>query len=170
MTIASRMVSRRALLGAGLAGGAALVSGCGPPEQSPAAAADVLADQLRADQAAARAYDGLSGLVPGADRPVVERLATRARARERRVRDALRQAGGTPPPQAPAPAARGLEAALAGERRALEVHVAGIGLLGEREWRALLADLVVGAAEHESALLALLGRPAAPTAFPGQPA
>jgi rubrerythrin len=62
-----------------------------------------------------------------------------------------------------------LEAALAAEQQALRAHVEGIGLLGEREFRALFADLVAEAAQHESALLTLLDRPAAPTAFPGQP-
>jgi hypothetical protein len=117
--------------------------------------AAVLGEQLRLSRVAAAAHE------PGP-------LAAAAHARAKQLEAAVRSAGGTP---GPVPGGSlGTEAALAAERAALAAHVQAVGRLEEREWRELLAELITGAAESEAALLAQLGRPPAPTAFPGQPA
>jgi hypothetical protein len=69
LTIASRMVSRRALLGAGLAGGAALLTGCGPDEIPATRPADVLSEQLRVTQLVVAAYAGVDAARAGARAP-----------------------------------------------------------------------------------------------------
>ncbi|MDA0165477.1 hypothetical protein OM076_34730 [Solirubrobacter ginsenosidimutans] len=146
------MVTRRALLGAGAL---ALLAGCGPPEEAKVDPAAVLDEQLRVTQAVASAYAG------GAER-------RNAEARVKLVEDALRDAGGTPG-AAPAAGATGATAALAAESAALRAHVAAVGELGGDDHRELLSGLIVEAAAAESRLLAELGRPPLPTAFPGQP-
>jgi hypothetical protein len=151
------VVTRRALLGAG--GVALLAAGCGPPEEPEIVPEDVLREQLRLSRAVVAAYAGVAEAGP---------LRTNAQARARRLEDALRELGAateTPPPAG----AGGPEAALAAESAALRAHVAAVGLLGERRWRELLSGLVAGAAAGESGALALLGRPAVPESFPGQP-
>jgi hypothetical protein len=153
MTIASRIVTRRALLGAGAL---ALLAGCGPPEEPKIDAGRVLGEQLRVTQAVADAYAG----VPGEGR-------ANAEARVRRLEAAMKQAGGNVVTITGADS--GLEQALAAESEALRAHVAAVGQLEAPQWRELLAGLITDAAAGESALLARLNRPSAPTAFPGEP-
>lgn len=144
MTIASRTVSRRALLAAGAAGAGAL-AGCGPPAPKVADRKAVLDEQLRLTLLAA--------------------VAGAANARERAR--TLRAAGAT----AATPAGpKGPQAAYDAERRALAGYVAAIGELGDRGSRDLLGGLVVDAAQSEAELARRLKRDPLPTAFPGQPA
>ncbi|WP_157592265.1 hypothetical protein [Solirubrobacter soli] len=147
------MVTRRALLGAGAL---ALLAGCGPQEEPPADASAVLSEQLRLTQAVADAYSGVAG-----------EGGVGASRRVEKLEAALRAAGGTPPRVASG--ATGVEAALAAEQAALRGHVAAVGELEDPTYRELLAGLIADAAASESALLTMLKRPAAPTAFPGQP-
>src|SRR4051812_22109928 len=147
VTIAARMVTRRALLGAGLVA----LAGCGPPDEPEVVTSDVWRDQLRAAQRVVAAYEGVDG---------AQHLRARARARVKRL-EAVAQAG------APPATAAGAQAALAAERAELLAHVNAIDLLGDRASRALLADLVADSAQSEAALLALLGRRPLQTAFPG---
>jgi hypothetical protein len=146
--------TRRALLGAGAL---ALLAGCGPPDEPEPDVSVVLGEQLRAELRVVAAYEGVDDAKAAA-------LARRARERVRRLEEAGAAAATTPPASA-----SGLEAALEAERAALEAHVQAVGLLESREHRELLAELIAGAAAHESALLTLLGRPPSPSAFPGQP-
>jgi hypothetical protein len=152
------VVTRRALLGAGAS--ALVIAGCGPPEESEVDVGSVLSEQLRVSLAAAEAYDGL---------PEAGSLRANAEARARRVSDALDRLGGKPSRSLQFASGTGLEAALAAESAALRAHVAAVGQLQDRESRELLAGLITDAAQAESALLARLGRPPSPTAFPGQP-
>jgi hypothetical protein len=138
------------------AGALTLLAGCGPQEEPPVDVGAVLSEQLRATQAVAAAYSG----VPGDGRVNAQR-------RVDRLEEALRDAGGTPKP-APS-GATGVEAALAAEQAALRAHVAAVGQLENAAYRELLAGLITEAAAGESALLTVLKRPAAPSAFPGQP-
>jgi hypothetical protein len=147
------MVTRRALFGAGAV---ALLAGCGSQEEPEADAGKVLSEQLRATQAVAAAYAGVAG-----------EGRVNAEARVARLEAAVRDAGATPRP-APS-AATGVEAALAAEQAALRAHVAAVGELEAPEYRELLSGLIADAAAGESALLTVLKRPAAPSAFPGQP-
>jgi hypothetical protein len=148
------MVTRRRLLAAGLSGGAALLTGCGADEVAGPRPADVLTEQLRVTQLVVAAYAGV-------DAP---RAAARARARVRKIEAAL----GASPPAPAGPS--GPAAAYAAERTALAAHVAAVGQLGDPDLRALLSELVAGAAQGEAALAGLLKRDPLPTAFPGQPA
>jgi len=147
------VVTRRALFGAGAL---TLLAGCGPQEEPEADTGKVLTEQLRATQRVAAAYAGVAG-------------EGRVNAAERvdRVQAALRDAGGTPGPAPAGPA--GVEAALAAEQAALRAHVAAVGQLKAAPYRELLVGLIADAAAGESALLTVLKRPPAPSAFPGQP-
>ena len=116
----------------------------------------VLSEQLRATQAVAAAYSGVAG-----------EGRVNAQRRVDRLEEALRDAGGTP--KAAPSGATGVEAALAAEQAALRAHVAAVGQLKNAAYRELLAGLITEAAAGESALLTVLKRPAAPSAFPGQP-
>ncbi|MDA0180257.1 hypothetical protein OJ997_08120 [Solirubrobacter phytolaccae] len=153
------MVSRRALLGAG----ALLLVGCGPPDEPEVNAANVWRDQLLASMRAEVAYP---------------EIALRSAARDR-VRQLEAAAGGAiaasvfVPPQAPGQTReeqrkRQLESALDGERRALQAHVAAVGVLEDRASRELLGTLIAGTAEAVSALRAELDEPPIVDAFPGQ--
>jgi hypothetical protein len=155
--------TRRALLGAGLAGGGALLTGCGDEAQPPVRESDVLARQLTATQAVVAAYGELT------NPPELHALASRARAREQRLQVALRAAGGKPAAAAPAPAEPSVDAALAAQRRALAAHVAAVGELHGAAPLALLTGLVTGAAEDEAVLAGLLGRNPLANPFPGEP-
>ncbi|HEY6888316.1 MAG TPA: hypothetical protein VI300_11065 [Solirubrobacter sp.] len=146
------MVTRRALLGAGAL---SLLAGCGPPDEPKVDAGQVLGEQLRVTQLVVGAYAG------GAER-------RNAEARVKRIEDALVAAGGTPG-AAPASGVVGANEALAAESAALRAHVAAVGELGGNDYRELLSGLIVDAASAQSRLLAELGRPPLPTAFPGQP-
>jgi hypothetical protein len=149
------VVTRRALLGAGAV---ALVAGCGPPEEPEIVPSEVLSDQLRVSSEALAAYEGVDDVGPERGFAV---------ARVRQLAAAVRSAGGTVEPGRVAPRT-GLEEALAGERRALEAHVAAIGLLGEREWREMFGEFIAGSARNEASLRTKLGRQPLETAFPGQ--
>jgi hypothetical protein len=140
------VVSRRALLGAG----ALLMVGCGPPDEPEVNAAEVWGEQLRASQRALAAY-------PASISPRVK-----ASERVRRL-EALAGAAGETPTGTPS-----LEAALAAERVALQTHVAAVGLLADRESRAILAELVAGTAEAVAHLRHLMDEPPIVDAFPGQ--
>ncbi|HET6549481.1 MAG TPA: hypothetical protein VFG79_13535, partial [Solirubrobacter sp.] len=115
--------------------------------------ADVLEEQWRASAAAAASYSGVDG---------VAELRRAAEARTRRLGDAVERAGGTVPGRTLTARSERVEDVLAAERRALEVHVAGVGQLGAREYRSLLAGVIAGSAAAESALLERLDRPPAP--------
>jgi hypothetical protein len=164
LTGGSRTISRRALLGAGLAGGAALVAGCGADEAPAAPASEVLARQLAAAQGVVAAYGSLS--TPAE----VPALARRARGREQQLESAVSAAGGTPPAASSAAAAPSVERALAAQRAALAAHVAAIGAIRAPATLELLTGLVVDSAADEAALAALLGRDPLANPFPGEPA
>jgi hypothetical protein len=138
------VVSRRTLLAAG--GAAVLLGGCGE-EDEPAApsAADALLRSLAAERALAAAAR--------------DRIAARARERARQLASAVSEEGGRPH-HAPADAEGGDAAAAA--RAALVAHVDALPPLG-RDQRALMGELIVGAAAD---LAALTGE-AEP--FPGTP-
>jgi hypothetical protein len=138
------VVSRRTLLAAG--GAAVLLGGCGE-EDEPAApsAADALLRSLAAERALAAAAR--------------DRIAARARERARQLASAVSEEGGRPH-DAPADAEGGDAAAAA--RAALVAHVDALPPLG-RDQRALMGELIVGAAAD---LAALTGE-AEP--FPGTP-
>jgi hypothetical protein len=150
--------TRRALLGAGAV---ALLAGCGPEEKPEVDAGAVLDEQLRVSRAVVDAY----GNVPAAGS-----LRSNAEARVHRIDTALeplRGEGGEL--EAKQTAETGLEAALAAESVALRAHVAAVGLLRDREWRELLAGLIVDSSTNQAALRLLLDQPPLPTAFPGEP-
>ena len=161
--------TRRALLlGAGAT--ALVAAGCGPADEPEVHAADVLAQQLRAEQAVVAAYEAIGDddlSIP--DNWRSQTLLARTRARITKLDAALRGEGGVPGGPLEKPANAGLEAVLEAERRALRVHVRAVGQLQEPKWRELLADLVASSAAHETALLQMLERPPLPSAFPGQP-
>jgi hypothetical protein len=156
------VVTRRALLGAGAV---ALLAGCGPQEEAEVVPAEVLSEQLRAEEQVVAAYVALSGLPLDAGARASE-LRTGASARIDRL-----EAAGAKPSGAPVdpPATPGLEAALEAERRALRAHVQALGQLRDPKWSELLGGLITSSAAHETALLKLLERPPLPSAFPGQP-
>jgi hypothetical protein len=158
------VVTRRALLGAGAL---ALLSGCGPPEEAEVVPAEVLSEQLRAEERVVAAYVALPDGSSSIDAPWrPSDLRARASARIDRLEAAGAKASGAPvdPPATP-----GLEAVLEAERRALREHVRALGLLRDPKWTELLAGLITSGAAHETALLELLERPPLPSAFPGQP-
>jgi len=161
------VTTRRALLGAGAV--ALLSAGCGPPDQPETVPADVLREQLRAEQAVLVASESVGNL-PMPDAFQRRRLAERTRERIELLTEALVAEGADPDvPEPEPPAEPGLEALLAAERRALRVHVQAVGRLRDPKWSELLGRLVAGSAMHEPAVLALLGRPVLPSPFPGQP-
>jgi hypothetical protein len=147
------VVTRRALFGAGAL---TLLAGCGAEEEPEIDPRKVLAVQLRATQVVAAAYAGVAG-----------EGRVNASRRVELLEAAVRESGGTP--SAPPAADTGVEAALAAEQTALRAHVAAVGDLKAPVYRELLAGLIVDAAAGESALLTMLDRPPAPSAFPGQP-
>ncbi len=153
MTIASRIVTRRALLGAGAL---TLLAGCGPQEEPAVDAGAVLREQLRVTQLAAAAYAGVAG-------------EGRVRAQERvaLLEAAVRDAGATPAAAPSGPT--GVAAALGAEQAALRAHVAAVGQLEKPVYRELLAGLIADAAAGEAALLTTLDQSATKTAFPGEP-
>jgi hypothetical protein len=154
LTIASRIVTRRALFGAGAL---ALLAGCGPQEEPEVDAGKVLGEQLRLTQAVVDAYSGVTG-------------EGRANAQRRvgRIKAAL--AGMHVQPRYTITDGTGsLQEALAAEQEALRGHVAAVGELKAAPYRELLAGLIADAAAGEAALLATLDQPPVPSAFPGQP-
>jgi hypothetical protein len=148
MTLASRMVTRRALLGAGVDA----LAGCGPPEEPAVVPSEVWGEQLRAAQTTYSAYASVRG---------VNDLRARARARVRRLQPLA-------PAQPAIARAAGLDAALEAERAELRAHVAAVGLLTDRPSRELLADLIADGAQSETALLMKLGRQPVAVDFVGQ--
>jgi hypothetical protein len=152
------VVTRRALLGAGAV---ALFAGCGPEEEPKVDVEAVLSEQMDALQAVLGAYDGV---------PLTGALRASAEERIDRIAAALEPfRGDGPSAAAAAQGGTGRQAALDAETAALRAHVAAVGQLEAREYRELLAGLIIDAASNQSALLILIGRPPAPTAFPGQP-
>jgi hypothetical protein len=146
------VVGRRGFL---LAGGAALLAGCGTDDETPPPApAHVMLGQLGAERALAYELSGTSGLR--------RRIFVRSTDRARRLASAIAAAGGAPhdagAPDSPPDAG----AAPARARVALEQHVTALPSL-TGSLRALGADLVAGAATDA----ALLARAA--EAFPGTP-
>jgi hypothetical protein len=150
------MTTRRALFGAGAV---ALLAGCGPEEEPKVDAGAVLSEQQRLTARVVDSYEGV---------PLAGDLKAYAEARVRRLDAVLERFPGKSDTfeKEPEP---GLEAALAAESAALRAHVAAVGQLQAGEYRELLAGLVTDAAANQSALLLRLGRPPAPTAFPGEP-
>jgi hypothetical protein len=145
------VVTRRALLGAGAV---ALLDGCGPEEEPEVDATAVLEEQLRVTQRVVVAYEGVGGEGRANAEARVERLEA---ALGHLLQDTT--AGG----------ATGALAAAGAEQVALRSYVAAVGQLEDPAYRELLAGLIADAASSESALLTTLKRPAAPSAFPGQP-
>ena len=128
--------------------------------------AEVLSEQLRAEEAAVAAYVALSGLPLDAGARASE-LRTSASARI----DRLEAAGGQAR-RYPGRAARRRpgwrprsrpSAALCAPTSARSASCA------TRKWSELLGGLITSSAAHETALLELLERPPLPSAFPGQP-
>jgi hypothetical protein len=147
------VVSRRGLL---LAGGAALLYGCGPDGSSRLEAPGPALDrQLRAQEGVVQAYHGLRGRE-------VRRMAASARAGVAK----LRAAGAQAPPAPAGPAS--LRAALAAEERALTAHLKGLGV-GPLSLRPLNTGLVLASARHAAQLRQMLGLDPAPAALPGAP-
>ena len=151
MTIASRMVTRRALLGAGVL----LVAGCGPPEAAEVDEAEVWSDSLRAAQIAEAAYGNDDG-------------RTAARRRVATLEAEVVRTGGTPP-IAPTNAASGGNLALVAERAALRTYIAAVGRLKDAHSREVLADVITGSGAAESEILLALAKDPAQSSFPGQP-
>jgi hypothetical protein len=155
-------VTRRALLGAGLAGGAGLLSGCGPDGSSRLPPPQPTLDaQLAAQEAVVRAYRGLAEREPAYARDL-RRMAAAARAGAARLRAAgareRRPRAEIVPPS--------LLLAQVAEEAALAAHVAGLRT-GPRGLRSLTTQLVLTAAQHEAVLsLMLVGNPG-PSALPG---
>jgi hypothetical protein len=140
LTIASQMVSRRALLAAGAG---SLLAACGPPEQAAQSRQEVLNEQLRVTRLAIAAG------------------AARARARANKLEAAGAVAG-------PVSAPSGPRNAYEAEGRALASYVAAVGAL--RQDRKLLGELVADAAASRSELARRLGLDPLPSAFPGESA
>jgi len=144
--------------GALAAGAVVLLGGCGKDDAAapPPRASDALLRQLAAERAV------VAALAPPAERGVPARVV-RARAieRARRLAAALSAAGGRPHDAPQGESAADPDEAL---RAALAAHAAAVPTLATREHRALVADLVAGAATD----LVLLG--AGAEAFPGMPA
>ena len=147
--------------GALLAGGAALLTGCGAAKDRGVSTSELIADQLAAQQAVVAAYAGL----PGAQ---VQRLHARARARVTQLQRALRAAGGTAPAAGMTSRASGLPGALDAETVALKAHVAATGRTRDKDLRRLLGELVASTAASQALVARLLGRDPLDTAFPGQ--
>jgi hypothetical protein len=144
------VTTRRALLAAG-AGSALAVAGCGAPEEPPPDS-ELLAPSLAAALVLAAAY---------------EQRGNRAfAAREREHAARLRAVGARAGAPEPATSAHGAERLLALERAAMRAHLDAAGLVRDLRTRALAADLLSDAAQHESTLLARLHRDPLPTAFP----
>jgi hypothetical protein len=152
------VVTRR---GALLAGGAALLTGCGVAKDRGDSTAELLAGQLAAQQAVVAAYAGL----PGAD---ARRLRARARARVTQLQHALRAAGGTAPAAGMTSRGSGLAGALDAETVALRTHVAATGRTRDKDLRRLLGELVASTAATQALAARALGRDPLATAFPGQ--
>ncbi len=144
--------TRRGLLAAGA--GALLAAGCGAPDEPPPDA-ELLGRMLVLEEALAGAYGAVGGRLGAA-------LRSRARSHAERLRQAGAAGGGPTPPAAGAP----LEAALSLERRALAAGLAAVGDLRDDGRRELAATVMTAAAQHESLLLARLGRDPLTTAFP----
>jgi hypothetical protein len=151
------VVTRR---GALLAGGAALLTGCGARQDTGEAGAQLLAQQLQAQQAVVEAYAGLRGRE-------VARLHARARARVASLERALRAAGATPPGASMHAGSASLQAALDAETGALQAHVAATGLTRDKAVRGLLGELIASTAASQALVERLLGQDALATAFPG---
>jgi hypothetical protein len=159
------VVTRRALLGAGVAGGAALLSGCGPDGSSrlppPGRALDA---QLRAQDAVVHAYRGLPARVP-AHAGELRRMVAVAGAAAARLRAAGAHEGAVAGADLGPPS---LRRALAAEQLALSVHAAALGT-GPRRLRTQTTELVVTAAQHAAVLRGMLGANPATDALPGAP-
>ena len=144
--------TRRGLLAAGA--GALLAAGCGAPDEPPPDA-ELLGGcwcwRRRSPAPTAR-----SAAASGAA------LRSRARSHAERLRQAGAAGRGPTPPAEGAP----LEAALSLERRALAAGLAAVGDLRDDGRRELAATVMTAAAQHESLLLARLGRDPLATAFP----
>jgi hypothetical protein len=151
------VVTRRALFGAGAL---ALLAGCGPEEEPKIDAGAVLWKQQRLSYKVVVSYEGI---------PLAGALKANAEARVRRLSAALEPFDPQPPSEFQWVRPPGLELALAAESEALRAHVAAVGQLEAREYRELLAGLIVDAAANQAALLLRLDRPPLPTAFPGEP-
>jgi hypothetical protein len=136
------------------AGALSLLAGCGPPEEAEVDPTVVLREQLRVTEKVAAAY------AHGDSR-------TNAENRFERIQAALGTGGRTL--QVAPPGATDVPAALEAEQAALRSYVAAVGELKDPKYRELLASLIADAAAAESALLTTLKRPAAPSAFPGEP-
>ena len=155
------MVSRRGLL---LAGGAAILAGCGKEK---AAAEPTASEVLLRSVAAERALAVAARTQASSERAVLRRIAERAADRAGRAAAALSAAGGRPH-DAPEPD-EAVGDPLERGRAALEAHVAALPSLSGRDLRSLGAFLVEGCAADvavlEDVLASVSGDP-----FPGTPA
>jgi hypothetical protein len=152
------VVTRRGALLA--AGGAVLLTGCGAKQDAGETGAQLLTQQLEAQQAVVEAYAGLRGRE-------VARLHARARARVATLERALRAAGGTPPGANMHAGSASLQAALDAETGALQAHVAATGRTRDKAVRSLLGELIASTAASQALVERLLGQDPLATAFPG---
>ena len=149
-------LSRRRFLGAaGALVGGALLGGCGVDEASeePASDRDVLAGLLQVELAA-------GGAVIGS--PIAELLARQDAQHARR----LAALAGTPP-ERPAPAALGLDAALTRKQEAVFAYVEALPKLADADTRVTVMEILASEAEQIAALREAAGRQAVPDPFAG---
>jgi hypothetical protein len=151
------VVTRRQALA--VAGAGLLLGGCGAADEPPPDAS-LLRDSLAAEQDLVDAYARLGGdlgdRLAAQARRHVERLAPLAKAPKPATTRLSSQPAGSDP------ADRAMDAA----RRAMRVHVNGVGLVRDGEHRALLADVLTGDAQQLAVLLARRGGDPLETAFP----
>lgn len=152
------MITRRGLLAAGVTGGGALLVGCGPPEEPVARPADALARLLALKLGLIATYEAIDGRD-------ARRILTSEREHVRRLRSAIATAGGSRRLARAVAAESTLEGALALERRAVAAWIEALPALGPPALRSLAAGQLTADAQHESDLLALLGRDPLPDAF-----
>ena len=160
-------LSRRRLLEAGAAAGAALLLGaCGAEQRRPGRAGEatvlrsLLAHEAAVVAALAAAADGLHG--------AEARRARRMVAQDRRHAATLAAAlGAAAMPASPPAGAPTIEVALARKEAALAAYVDALPRIGDGDLRVTVLQLAAAEAEHLAVLRLLLGREAAPGAFGG---
>jgi hypothetical protein len=152
--------TRRGLLAGGIAGGGALLAGCGTEAAPSPRDADLLARPLSAERSLIAAYEAIGGRL-------ARRIAVQERAHAGRLERAIRAAGG------PRGGARtrepglveGLDGALELERRAIAAYLDVLPSLRDPALRGLVAGLLTSDAQHVAVVLAALGRDPLPDAF-----
>jgi hypothetical protein len=151
------VITRRRALA--MAGAGLLVGGCGAPEEPPADAS-LLRDSLAVEQDLVDAYSRMGGALGDA-------LSAQAHRHVERLAPLVEGAAKTPArlsaqPVGGDPRSRALDAA----RRAMRVHVRGVGLLRDAAHRALVADVLTGDAQQVAVMVARGGGDPLASAFP----